>query len=224
MRTEGTLTQRNVSRLSSLVDNREEFRDGDADNAFKVWPSAVDRLAFRHAMSNELSGSEYATSRIVQAHDYFKSQAGQWLDKFAEGTGERDKAASALEDAVRKNLELVVIDLGDFDDPHVIFETLNARGTPLLQSDMVKNKILHDAKIGASDEDTERSPDERRLWAFDEDDWWAQEVGRDYKGDRASMCFSTIGLRSATGRRPSPTTNSGSSRDTRARGRTKDAL
>ena len=44
-------------------------------------------------------------------------------------------------------LEIVVIDLGDSDDPHIIFETMNARGTPLLQSDMIKNKILHDAKI-----------------------------------------------------------------------------
>ena len=53
---------------------------------------------------------------------------------------------------MRMQLELVVIDLGDTDDPHVIFETLNARGTPLLQSDMIKNKILHDADIGAEDE------------------------------------------------------------------------
>ena len=30
---------------------------------------------------------------------------------------------------MRAHLELVVIDLGDSDDPHVIFETLNARGT-----------------------------------------------------------------------------------------------
>lgn len=171
-----------AKRLSTLVANSREFRDGNADNAFKVWPTTVDRAAFRHAMSNDLSGSEYATSRIVQAHEYFKGQAGQWLDKFAVENGDLDKAASALEKAVREKLALVTIDLGDSDDPHVIFETLNARGTPLLQSDMVKNKILHDAKIKAvdlhDDYDTERSPLERQLWAFDEDDWWTREVGR----------------------------------------------
>ena len=80
---------------------------------------------------------------------------------------------------MRAHLELVVIDFGDSDDPHVIFETLNARGTPLLQSDMVKNKILHDAKVEAGDHyDTERSPEEMRLWPFDGDDWWTHEVGR----------------------------------------------
>ena len=73
-------------------------------------------------------------------------------------------------------LELVVIDLGDSDDPHVIFQTLNARGTPLFQSDMVKNKILYAAKIGSPDDDADQSPEERRLWPFD-GDWWAKEVG-----------------------------------------------
>ena len=164
-------------RLSALVDNLRAFRDGDEDNAFKVWPTAVDRAAFRHAMSNDLSGAEYATSRIVQAHDYFKGQVGQWLDKFDDRAGERARAASALEEVLRTKLELVVIDLGDADDPHMIFETLNARGTPLLPSDMVKNKILYDAKIKSSDDDSDRSPEERRLWAFD-DDWWAKDVGR----------------------------------------------
>ena len=166
-----------AKRLSALVDNRDEFRDGDEDNAFKVWPTAVDRAAFRHAMSNDLSGGEYATSRIVQAHDYFKGQVGQWLDKFGDEAGEHARAASALEEVVRMRLELVVIDLGDSDDPHMIFETLNARGTPLLQSDMVKNKLLYEAKIKRSDDDDDRSPEEKRLWAFD-DDWWAKEVGR----------------------------------------------
>ena len=167
-----------AKRLSALVANGEEYHNGNPDHAFKVWPTVVDRVAFRHTMSNELSTTDYVASRIVQAHRYFKAQAGQWLDTFSDETGARDRAASALEGAVSGNLEIVVIDLGDSDDPHVIFETLNARGTPLLQSDMVKNKILHDAEIGVRDDDSEASEEEKRLWPFDQDDWWAQEVGR----------------------------------------------
>ena len=169
-----------AKRLATLVENQKEFRDGDPDNGFKVWPTVVDRIAFRHAMSNDLSARDYAASRIVQAHDYFRGQTEQWLDKFPNETGERNTAASALESAVRTSLELVVIDLGDTDDPHVIFETLNARGTPLLQSDMIKNKILHDADCQAEDEDGV-SQEQRRLWPFDEDNWWAQEVGRGFQ-------------------------------------------
>ena len=81
---------------------------------------------------------------------------------------------------MREYLELVVIDLGNSEDPNVIFETLNARGTPLLPSDMIKNKILHEAGIRA-DEDEESSPEEaKRLWGFSED-WWGQEIGRGHQ-------------------------------------------
>ena len=165
-----------AKRLAALVDNQEEFRDGDADNAFKVWPTVIDRDAFRQAMRNDLTSDDHTESRIVQAHNYFKEQTARWLSGFSNEGGKRDRAASALESAVRANIELVVIDLDDNDDPHVIFETLNARGTPLLQSDMIKNKVLHDADVKAYDEYSV-SLAQRELWPFEED-WWMQEVGR----------------------------------------------
>lgn len=167
-----------AKRLVALVANGEEYLNDNPNHAFKVWPTTVDRDAFRHAMSNEMKPANYANSRIVQAHEYFKAQAEQWLDQFPRDTGERDSAASALEGAVSRSLEIVVIDLEESDDPHIIFETLNARGTPLLQSDMVKNKVLHEAGIGIRNDDEEATPEERDIWPFDQDDWWAQEVGR----------------------------------------------
>ena len=167
-----------AKRLSALVTNGEEYLNGNPDHAFKVWPTTVDRDAFRHAMNNDLTATNYASSRIVQAHEYFKGQAQQWLDRFPQDTGERDTAASALEEAVSRSLEIVVIDLGESDDPHIIFETLNARGTPLLQSDMVKNKVLHESGIGIRDDDGEATPEEQEVWPFDQDEWWGKEVGR----------------------------------------------
>ena len=169
-----------AKRLGALVQNPEEYRYGEQDNAFKVWPTIVDRDAFRHAMSNDLSAVSYEKFRIVQAHDYFRGQAAQWLDRFPSEAKKRDKAASVLEEVVRTKLQLVVIDLGNMDDPHVIFETLNARGTPLLQSDMIKNKILHDAGVGVNEDDGEASAKKGRLWPFlqDKGNWWAQDVGR----------------------------------------------
>lgn len=165
-------------RLSALVVNAEEFRYGNPDHAFKVWPTAVDRDAYRHAMRNDLTATDYAPSRIVQAHEYFKAQAQQWLDQFPQEGLERESAAGALEEAVSRSLEIVVIDVGMSDDPHVIFETLNARGTPLLQSDMVKNKLLHEAGVGTSDEGEQSTAEEQEVWPFDQDDWWGEEVGR----------------------------------------------
>lgn len=169
-----------AKRLADLVENREEYRDGNPDNAFKVWPTVFDRVAFRHAMSNDMSATDYSASRIVQAHDYFRGQAERWLDKVSDENGTSDGAASALEKAVREKLELVVIDLGNTDDPHVIFETLNARGTPLLQSDMIKNKILRDAGVGVDYED-KASLEQHQLWPFSEDRWWTREIGRGFQ-------------------------------------------
>jgi len=42
-----------AKRLSALVKNGESYLAGERDRAFKVWPTTVDRDAFRHAMKNE---------------------------------------------------------------------------------------------------------------------------------------------------------------------------
>ncbi|MCY3544400.1 MAG: DUF262 domain-containing HNH endonuclease family protein [Chloroflexi bacterium] len=171
-----------ASRLAFMVQNQEAFIGGNPDRnvAFKVWPTINDQAAFRQAMKNDLPSDKYKTSRIVEAHNYFKGKTEQWLQVYLGEDDQREEAAEALDRAVRDYLELVVIDLGQSDDPHIIFETLNARGTPLLPSDMIKNQILHKAGIG-SDEDSEQLLGEaEKLWGFSED-WWAQEIGRGYQ-------------------------------------------
>ena len=169
-----------ADRLRSLVHTPRAYRAGDPDFAFKVWPTIYDQPAFRHAMSNELSSEQHEGSRIVSAHNYFKNKARQWLSGFPDDGSQRESAADALERAVCGYLELVVIELRQSDDPHVIFETLNARGTPLLPSDMVKNQILHEAGIGSGDWVGASSDDAERLWPFGTD-WWRQEIGRGHQ-------------------------------------------
>ena len=165
-----------AKRLEVLVLNEEHFRDNNPDHAFKVWPTLQDQDAFRHAMHNDQASSEHEKSLIVSAHKFFKRQVGQWLGPRRQQNGMR---MAALEQAVTNLLEVVVIDLDTTEDPHVIFETLNARGTPLLQSDLVKNMVLFEAgKTGiASDSDNAV-----RLWGFT-DNWWRKEIaqGRIYR-------------------------------------------
>lgn len=166
-----------AKRLELLVLNHEAFRGDNDDHAFKVWPTMADQAAFRNTMHNDLSSEESKESLIVRAHEFFKLQVRQWLDKNSEENESR--AAEALEQTVSSLLELVVIDLDQSDDPHVIFETLNARGTPLLQSDLIKNMVLFEAeKTGA----TSNSEEVARLWGFN-DDWWRREIrqGRLYR-------------------------------------------
>ena len=161
-----------AKRLDPLVLNPEAFLDDNPDYAFKVWPTLDDQDAFRQAMHNDLVSEKYENSLIVQAHEFFKLQTRQWLDAQPQENGRR---AEALEKAIAGLLEVVVINLDATDDPHIIFETLNARGTPLLQSDLIKNMVLFEA--GASD------PDEaNRLFGF-ADRWWREEIsqGRLYR-------------------------------------------
>ena len=156
-------------RLQILVLNQEAFRQGNSDHAFKVWPTMADQDAFRYTMDNKLHSDEFEQSLVVQAHDFFKSQTRQWLDGRPEDNG---ASAEALEQAITHLLRVVVIDLEASDDPHVIFETLNARGTPLLQSDLIKNMVLHEAVLKGFAID---ATDELRLWDF-KDQWWRQEI------------------------------------------------
>lgn len=159
-----------AKRLELLVLNHEAFRGDNDDHAFKVWPTTTDQEAFRNAMHNELPSEEYEESLIVQAHNFFKDQVSQWLNRYPQENVLQ--AAEALEQAVSQLLELVVIDLDHSDDPHVIFETLNARGTPLLQSDLIKNMVLFEAEKAGVASDSEEAA---QLWGFN-DDWWRHEI------------------------------------------------
>ena len=166
-----------AERLELLMHNAKPFWHGHPDLECKIWPSIYDRDAFRHAVKNDMSTEEYKKSRIVQAHDYFIGKTDQWLDRFEEENGQRLEAAKALERMVSQGIELAVIDLRQIDDPHIIFETLNARGTPLLPSDMIKNQILYKAEIPIDSEEEQLPPQALQLWNFN-DEWWRLETGR----------------------------------------------
>ena len=149
-------------RLSRLVTNDEMFSADHAENAFKLWPTRGDREAFRHAMVNGLPVKDYEESLIVQAHEFFKIQIKKWLE---DDSNPLEEKVDALEAAATTLLQMVVIDLDSPDDPNLIFETLNARGTPLEQSDLIKNFVL--SQVGDQGSGA---------WDGLEDKWWRRGV------------------------------------------------
>ncbi len=149
-------------RLSRLVSNDERFIAEEKHHIFKLWPTRSDREAFRHAMDNGMASNDFEESLIVQAHEFFQLQIRKWLDD--EG-GTIEHKIDALEAAATTMLQMVVIDLGPQDDPNLIFETLNARGTPLEQSDLIKNFVL------SLERDTDGD-----TWGTLDDRWWRTEV------------------------------------------------
>ena len=155
--------------LSLLVLNNEFFRSKNPDHAFKIWPASEDREPFRKTMDNESSAEGYESSAIVKAHDFFRSAAKEWLSDGPEST---DKRAEALQQTLAMLLQMVVIDLKADEDAQIIFETLNARGTQLLASDLVKNFILQKAGLGSVAD----AIHDEYLKDF-ESEWWRREVG-----------------------------------------------
>ena len=155
--------------LARLVLNDEDLTGADSDLRLKVWPTVIDREAFRHAMDNGLPVDEYTESSIVQGHEFFQLQVSQWLEH---GPEEITVRADALVTTLMGLIQIVVIDLAYEDDANVIFETLNARGTPLIASDLIKNFVLHQARLDGVDPDNIY---EKYLKSFDED-WWREET------------------------------------------------
>ena len=154
-------------RVSRLVLNA--YADGD--EAFKLWPTSLDQEPFRAAMVNGAATEKHRDSLIVKAHDFFRLQIREWIEA-ALTDEERAERIHALEAALFGLLEVVVIDLASADDAFVIFETLNARGTPLLASDLVKNFVLQTATAGGLDADELYTQD----WQPLEEPWWREEI------------------------------------------------
>ena len=74
-------------------------------------------------------------------------------------------------------LLIAVIDLEHDEEPHIIFETLNARGEALTQSDLVKNTVMYQAGV------VDEADAARRLWGmFDSDEWWRKATGESRLG------------------------------------------
>ncbi len=145
--------------------NDKDLVEDAPEQHFKLSPTRGDREAFKHAMDNGLAVSEFEDSLLVQAHEFFKDQVNQWLES---GLSSEESMTEALETAVTSMFEMVVIDLGLEDDANIIFETLNARGTPLEQSDLIKNYVLSQLPQDA--------PGRENIWEGLDNPWWRETV------------------------------------------------
>ena len=164
-----SLDHSSAERLQRLVENNDPDVRSDPDQAFKVWPTRADQAALRDAMSEPDQRTGAEPSRIAEAHAFFHDRLRDWLLEDPGNTGRR---IAALEQAITSRLRMVVIELDEGDNPHVIFETLNARGTPLLNWDLTKNLLMDRAT------DAGINPEQlaNRHFGDFEDDWWDQEA------------------------------------------------
>jgi uncharacterized protein with ParB-like and HNH nuclease domain len=120
---------------------RNQLTPGAAEEeVFKVWPGQADRAAFISVMSGN-GDPAVGRTKLIDAHRFFYSEVQDFLlDTAVVGTAE--EKFNALYSALTVGLQLIVLELEATDDPQLIFETLNARGQPLLPSDLIRNDLF----------------------------------------------------------------------------------
>lgn len=180
----GTLgADKHYRSLQILTTNRDPLSD-DADEAYKVWPTNADQAHFRRVMGAVTPAAlcrqygfpdevDKVGHPIADGYLFFHDRILDWLHH---EQPDFDARLETLYRSIREYLRLVVIDLGPDDDAQLIFETLNARGTPLLPSDLVKNHLFHRAQVQGKP----LEPLYEEYWRpFDDHaDYWREELGR----------------------------------------------
>jgi uncharacterized protein with ParB-like and HNH nuclease domain len=159
---------------------------------FKVWPTQLDRGQFTDVIESwsraelekkhPLTYRRYARKpvarpRMVELYLFFYDQLreffkGSATDKpLAEDTPLPHRMEECFQ-ALKNSLQVVAIDLEQDDDAQVIFETLNARGEPLLPADLLRNFIfLRAARRGEPQEALYKE-----FWQRFDDPFWRVEV------------------------------------------------
>jgi uncharacterized protein with ParB-like and HNH nuclease domain len=174
----------------SLI-NTGLMSEPDVDK-YKVWPTQRDRDAFIDVVESgtkdelvarhPIRWRKYARKpeprpAIVNAYLFFYGQ----IELFILGEDGDEPTAAALPigerldkclQALRSALMVVVIDLDSSDDPQVIFETLNARGAPLLPADLLRNYIFFRVKRAGLD----ISKTYETYWEPFDEGFWREEV------------------------------------------------
>lgn len=175
-----------AAQLNLLTHNQQMFVADDVVR-LKVRHTNRDQAAFDEVMDAEPPVDhgtlQHSGSLIARAHSYFAVTVAEWL---GDSESEHFQArATTLVDVLTRGLQLVAINLGVNENSQEIFETLNARGTPLTAADLIKNFVFQ--RLGAEGADTKRAYSE--LWPFDTKFWETEvSVGR-YPISRSSLFF-----------------------------------
>lgn len=175
-----------ASQLESLTHNSVNFVD-DGESRLKLRHLNRDRAAFDEVMNAEApvdyASLGHADSQIAKAHRFFSSAVAQWLgDPSAEEFAARAEQLAAV---LQNELQLITIELNASENSQEIFETLNARGTPLTAADLIRNFVFQNLELQGGDTAKAYKED----WPF-EKSFWAREisVGRFFVS-RSSLFF-----------------------------------
>jgi uncharacterized protein with ParB-like and HNH nuclease domain len=126
------LDARDAARVDDYLINRHY----EGQDRLKLVPTQKrdDRKAFLSLV--ERRTADAGSHSMREAHDFFCSRL-----KDTDSNGDPLDVARLLA-SIEHSLQVVLINLGDTDDPYLIFESLNHKGEPLKQADLVRNYVL----------------------------------------------------------------------------------
>lgn len=171
---------------TSRTENNNALVDPDME-VHKLWPTQRDKGQFLDVVS---AGSPVALEKkhpkkinkrkverpvMVEAYSFFHDRVDAWVTEPGDDANARSRA---LRLTIQRRMEIVQIDLDANENPQEIFETLNARGVPLLASDLLRNfvferaedpLVLHKKYWARFDEpDDPARPEAPRFWEVEE--------------------------------------------------------
>lgn len=120
-------------RTGERIDDYLINRHYDGPDRLKLLPTHGDREIYKRLILDRALST--TPSRIKGAYEYFRQRLKENHDS------EPIDPLRFLE-TIEQSLQVVMINLGDTDDPYLIFESLNAKGEPLTQADLVRNYVL----------------------------------------------------------------------------------
>ena len=113
--------------------------DVKGSDKYKLMPTQFDRAAMGflvdHTDPLNQNAPEGVSAIIIDAYKYFHAE----IKAFINGDGDK---AHALLTAIGEDFGFVEILVEGEDEPGMIFESLNARGKPLLQFDLLRNYLF----------------------------------------------------------------------------------
>jgi hypothetical protein len=101
---------------------------------FKLLPTQGDRESYSPLIKGELPS--VPESQFKKAYEFFRRRLRDEVDDHARIDPRR------ILEIIESHLMVVMINLSDTDDPYLIFESLNFKGSPLEQADLVRNYFL----------------------------------------------------------------------------------
>lgn len=109
------------------------------NDKLKLLPTQFDRNAFNALIQG--SGEDAHGTQLGNAYKYFERQ-------FKKNNFDTEK----FKRIISNFLSLVSITLDPNDNPHLVFESLNAKGRPLTQSDLIRNYFFMRIHVDRQDE------------------------------------------------------------------------